>query len=233
MEFDDGDALRRELDANLVNGGTLAPYDDQARVGSRCDVVLVHPGDRSRISLASDVVMVNDSGPMAGVAVQFIDFNKDVVDKITGFIERGEKTEAGGAVGGSIQARVRNLSAGDRTKMAREGEIGERVALERIYGKEVWASLLRNTRLTVPEVVRIARMPQLPQPQLDIILDNRQWLAAAQVRRALLSNTNLPAAGLQKILSMTPKGELKLMPKQTAYPHNVRQAAQKLMKNKR
>ena len=123
------------------------------------------------------------------------------------------------------QERVRNLSAAEQQKIARTGEQPERVALERMYGKAVWETLLNNSRITPPEVLRIARMASLPLPLIELIVANRGWLTSPQVRRALLSNHRLSKDQVMTVLRATPKSALRLMNKQTAYPAAVREAA--------
>lgn len=130
----------------------------------------------------------------------------------------------------NVQERVRNLSVAEQQKVARTGEQPMRVALERVYGKAVWESLLRNPRLTPPEVLRIARMASLTVPLLELILGNRGWLANPQIRRALLSNRRLTKDMVNTVLRATPKSELKIMHRQTAYPPIVRETAAKMIK---
>lgn len=130
----------------------------------------------------------------------------------------------------NVYERLRGLTLVQQFKIARAGELHERVALERIYGKTVWEQLLRNPRLTAAEVARIARMGTLPRPQLETIVGNGAWLAVPEVRRALLTNTRLGADMIPRILRHLPKHELKLVPQQLAYPSAVRDAARKLLK---
>lgn len=130
----------------------------------------------------------------------------------------------------NVQERIRSLTNPQRQKLARTGEQRERVALERQYGKDIWESLLRNPKLTPPEVARIARKGSLPLPQIEAIVNNRRWLRAPAVRRALLSNPRLRGEVLMTVLRQVPKNELKLVPKQTAYPMATRQAAERLLK---
>lgn len=130
----------------------------------------------------------------------------------------------------NAQERVRGLGIAEQQKIARTGEQGDRVALERMYGKNVWEALLKNPRLTAPEAARISRMGSLPTPLLDLIVSNRSWISSAQVRRGLLSNRRLSKDMVLSVLRATPKSELRLMPKQNAYPVLVREAAAKLLK---
>lgn len=128
----------------------------------------------------------------------------------------------------NVQERLRKLNPSEQRKVAMTGRQVERVALERMYGKAVWETLLQNPRLTPPEAARIARMPALPQPLIERITNNRAWLSSAQVRRALLSNHRLSRNLVLVVLRATPKSELRLMPKQLAYPALVRDLASKM-----
>jgi len=98
-----------------------------------------------------------------------------------------------------------------------------------MLGKAVWEQLLRNRHLTVPEVARIARKGTVPRPYLEIIVANATWARTAPVRRALLSNPKLTSESITKVLRLTPKHELKLMLKQTAYPISVRTLAKRVL----
>jgi Tfp pilus assembly protein PilZ len=132
----------------------------------------------------------------------------------------------------SLQQRLRGISMAKQMKIARDGELTERVALERIYGKNVWEALLRNPRVTQPEVARIARMGALPKPLIEIIVANTGWVRGGQIRRALLSNPRLSRDQARKVIAAAPKNELRLMTKQTSYPHVVREIARKLIKDR-
>ena len=129
-----------------------------------------------------------------------------------------------------VHERLRNLSLPQQLKKAHGGELHERIVLERIYGKNVWEALLRNPRLTAPEVARIARMGMLPRPLIEIIVNNGAWLQIPEVRRALLANPRLQTDQILRVLRLLPKHELKLAAVQTAYPYSVRDAAKRMLR---
>ncbi len=131
----------------------------------------------------------------------------------------------------NMHERLRGLTLAQQIKVAHHGEVSERIILERMYGKNVWEALLRNQRLTGPEVARIARMGSLPRPQMEIILNNGGWLQIPEVRRALLSNPRLGTDQIMRILRLVPKHELKLAALQTAYPLAVRDVAKRMLKD--
>lgn len=129
-----------------------------------------------------------------------------------------------------MHERLRKLSQVEQQKVARHGDLSDRVMLERLYGKAVWEGLLHNPKLTVPEVARMARKGTMPRPMVELILDNQSWVQQGSVRRALLGNPRVSSEGLLKILRATPKHELKVITKSTAYAVQVRDAARKLLK---
>jgi hypothetical protein len=145
-------------------------------------------------------------------------------------IEESDDATDGKKVALNVHERMRGLTLAQQIKAAQHGEVGERIVLERLYGKAVWEALLRNPRLTGPEVARIARMGALPRPLMEIILANGGWLQIPEVRRALLTNPRLGVDQIQKILRMLPKHELKLAAMQTAYPFGVRDVAKRMLK---
>jgi hypothetical protein len=129
-----------------------------------------------------------------------------------------------------MHERLRKLSQVEQQKVARQGDLSDRVMLERLYGKAVWEGLLHNPKLTVPEVARMARKGTMPRPMVDFILDNASWVQQGAVRRALLGNPRVSSEGVLKILRSTPKHELKVITKSTAYTSQIREAARKLLK---
>jgi len=144
----------------------------------------------------------------------------------------GDPREPGGAprsAARTVHERLRGLTLAAQIKMATSGELHERIVLERLYGKNVWEPLLKNPRLTAPEVSRIARYGSLPRILLENIVVNNAWLQIPEVRRALLSNPRLAADQIQKVLRLTPKHELKLAAIQTSYPYAVRNAAKMML----
>ena len=130
----------------------------------------------------------------------------------------------------NLHERLRGLTLAQQVKIAQHGEVSERMLLERMYSKNVWEALLRNQRLTGPEISRIARMGSLPRPLMEIILNNGGWLQIPEVRRALLSNPRLGTDQILRILRLLPKHEVKIAATQTVYPLGVRDAAKRLIK---
>ena len=247
------DALAREV----ANGGVLVP-GCTLRLNDDCALVIRGPVEE--IELPARVVYVDPSGaglelvgfspalrehltnlfdawlaappPPALEAEAEADPDApaaevDVEDSLSDE-ERADPTKRKHAL--TLHERMRSLTMSQQIKVAQTGDQQERVVLERYYNKNVWEPLLRNPRLTAPEVSRIARMGTLPRVLLEVIVNNGAWLQVPEVRRALLSNPRLGTDQILRVLRMLPKHELKLASVQTAYPYAVRDAAKRVIK---
>jgi hypothetical protein len=143
--------------------------------------------------------------------------------------EDDEDTDSDRATVDPKIVRIRKLGITERLRLARDGQLEDRVMLERVYSKLVWEDLLRNPGISVPEVARIANKGTAPRHLLELIADNQGWSRQSIVRRALLSNPRIGHDAILKLLRMTPKPELKMITQGTAYPLAVRGAAKKLL----
>jgi hypothetical protein len=203
------------------------------------------------MAFAARVIHVSERGS----AVEFVDFGPAMREKIAVLLQpattsvseddafnASSVTQENDAVSDAespndLQARspaherLRNLPVVQQIKLALKADTVERILLERLYGKGVWESLLRNPRITPPEVARIAKMGSLPRPLLEVIVGNGAWLGVPEVRRALLTNPRLSVDVVPRILRLMPKHELKLVPTQTAYASAIREHARRMLKD--
>jgi hypothetical protein len=226
--------LERER-PNLERGSVVAAGVEGIPVGAFCDVELVFPSGE-RATFPARAVMATG----AGTVFAFDHLDRELLARqlaapeptpvaSTGDADAGEDAEPE-PPSASIQERLHGLSVVEQLRVAREGSLPERVALERLYGKTVWETLLRNTRISIPEVARLAKLGTLPRPLLELIVGNPAWLQVPQVRRALLTNPRLSQDMVLKVLALLPRAELKLVPQAAAYPPAVRAAAKAMVK---
>lgn len=243
----EGDALKALLREQVLQRRAFVPGARAAGTLTPC--VLVVPLPSGDLRLAGEVVFACQEGPGSGVGVQLEPLPEAARAAIEAFLNAPAAPEP--AVAGSpaadseeearrpgepdpraLQVRLRNLTGPEQRKVALTGNLSERVLLERLYGPNVWEPLLSSGRLSLPEVATIARKGTVPKPLLDLIGANAAWLGADLVQRALLANPRTSHPLAKKILSMLPKHELERVPKMTAYPASVRQAAVVLLKGR-
>jgi hypothetical protein len=240
----DAGALRALFEGQLSQGRAFVPGAGGATALTPCELIVEHAGRTHR--LAGEVVFVKEQDPGRGVGLQLAPMDAGAREALRTFVETaddagvdGERGDPGDATESqradaeklavNLQERIRSLSAVDQQRMAAAGTLSERMALERMYGPNVWETLLRNTRLTIPEVARIARKGTLPRPLVEVIAANPSWVASGEVQRALLSNPRASQAVVEKVLRVMSRADLLLVPQQTAYPGPVRQAAKRLL----
>ncbi|MCP4601427.1 MAG: hypothetical protein GY847_13040 [Proteobacteria bacterium] len=232
IEFADIKELEKEFENNLRHGGTFARGASGFEQDQDCEVVLVHPVDGSKLSLSARVVLVVSQGSDQGVGIALNGFDGSIREKLSVFLNKPKTPERkSGASKPGVHERLRGLSVVDQHKVARGQNINDRIVLERIYGKQVWEPLLRNPRVSIPEVVRIARMGSLPRPLLELIVSNATWINASPIRRALLANPRMTGEMVNKVLRGIPRNELRIVAKQTAYSSAIRNAARKFLGN--
>jgi hypothetical protein len=212
----DADAARDEFEATYADadaspdGFEATPASAEASPAASLDELFANDSD-------ADLALSDDEPPVLEEELSLDDESQPL-----------HATEL--QSGASKHEKLRHLNAAQQMKVARTGELAERITVERLYGKQVWDALLHNPRISVPEVARIARKGTVPKPLLEVILENGAWIKADSVRRALLSNPKLGAEAVLKLLRITPKHELKHIDKGTAYGMAVREAARKLLK---
>lgn len=226
LRFDSVQALQDEYDANLKHGRAFVAGVRGFDALSPCELTLVHPDSQQEFTVAGEIVMVRDDEMLCGVGIQLHGVD---AEELSRFVLPAARPSQMPGRALNRHEQLRQMSLAEQLKIARAGDLNDRVALERHVGKPVWEALLGNPRLTVVEVARIAKKGTAPRPLIEQIVDHAAWLQNGLVRRALLSNPKLTLEGIAKVLRVMPRPELKLIEKQTGYPTAVRDAARKLM----
>jgi hypothetical protein len=127
--------------------------------------------------------------------------------------------------------RVRGLSQIDKILLAVKGDRSERAVLLQDNDPRVLLSVLRNPRLTLEEVVRIAKSSFLNYQIAEVIMNTGQWMGSVDVRLALIHNAKTPAAFALRILPMLPIIEIKAIAR-AGTSMALKQAALRLVQGK-
>ncbi|HUP48115.1 MAG TPA: hypothetical protein VNA04_04920 [Thermoanaerobaculia bacterium] len=105
--------------------------------------------------------------------------------------------------------RVRGLSQMEKILLAVKADRTERALLLQDNDPRVLLSVLRNPRLTVEEVARLAKSSFLTYQIADVIMKTGQWMASVDVRLALIRNAKTPQAFSLRILPTLPDSEVR------------------------
>lgn len=236
LALEDVKSLQRQFAIELRFRRAFVSGKFTIRVRERCCLLIMHPGGGS-FSVEAEAVFIRTDEPGAGIGLDLVGLDADRLVELEVFVRQDEGSPAADGDHAAsdepgtrnIYARIRQLSLPERHKVARQGLLSERVALERTFGSSVWETLLQNSSLTVPEVASIAKKGTLPQPLVAVIVANGGWLASGEVRRALLSNPRVNGTQLDRVLRSTPKPELKQIANMSPYRSQVRMVAKKML----
>ncbi len=120
-----------------------------------------------------------------------------------------------------------SLSPADKMRLAQHGDRDERGAALRDKNRTLHPHVLKNARITIEEVVAIARNPQSAPDLLKLIAERSDWMGRSQIAEALARNPKSPNdVGIRALAGCSAEA-LRQMAKGTGAPPHVIQAARK------
>lgn len=191
--FETEEELREEHRVNLANGGLRVPAAEAVPLHTKVEVTLRGPHG-AEASLSGTVVAVLPDG----VALMI---DADADDLLARLLEEKSTQNA--------WDRMRGLSQMEKILLAVKADRGERALLLQDNDPRVLLSLLRNPRLTVDEVARLAKSSFLNFQIADVIVKTTQWMASLDVRVGLIHNPKTPPAFAMRILPTLPVTEVR------------------------
>lgn len=127
--------------------------------------------------------------------------------------------------------RIRALSQMEKLLLAVKAERSERALLLQDNDPRVLLSLLRNPRLTVDEVARLAKSSFLTFQIADVIVKAAQWMSSLDVRLGLIHNPKTPPAFALRILPTLPEADVRTIAR-TGTNMQLKQAALRRLQGK-
>lgn len=127
--------------------------------------------------------------------------------------------------------RIRALSQMEKILLAVKAERSERALLLQDNDPRVLLSLLRNPRLTVDEVARLAKSTFLTFQIADVIIKAAQWMSSLDVRLGLIHNPKTPPAYALRILPTLPEADVRAIAR-TGTNMQLKQAALRRLQGK-
>lgn len=128
---------------------------------------------------------------------------------------------------GPLWERLRALSPPQKMLLAPKADRVTRALLVQDSDPQVLFALLKNPRLSIDEVVRIAKSSFLSFQAAELILKTSPWVSNLDVRLALIQNAKTPVPFALRILPTLPDGEVRAIAKGAATSMALRQAALK------
>lgn len=199
-EFESEQELRDEHRANLSFGALRLPTGETVPLHAALTLTLRGPFGAELAVRATAVAMLAD-----GIALT-VDGDPD--DILARLLVKPAVPE-----NQNVWDRVRGLSQVEKILLAVKADRSERAQLLQDNDPRVLLSILRNPRLTVEEVIRLAKSAFLNYQIADVIMNTAQWMSNLDVRLALIRNPKTPQAFSLRILPTLPESELRAIAK--------------------
>jgi hypothetical protein len=213
-EFESDEELREEFRTNLMFGALAIPSEEAIAVDTKLLVTLRGPGGAEAFVKASvvgawegKVALAIDGDPEELLRRLSVEEPKGDRQECLSYTEPETETET--AKPQNAWERLRGLSQMEKILLAVKADRSERAILAQDNDPRVLLSLLRNPRLTVDEVVRVAKSSFLTFQIADVIVKASQWMGNLDVRVALIHNPKTPPAFSMRILPTLPEGEIR------------------------
>ena len=209
-EFESEQELRDEHRTNLSFGALLIPTAETFALDTTLLVTLRGPWGGETFVSAKVVASLP-----AGIALAFVGDGDEMLQRLLAkpaAIEAPEpepETDDSPAKTQNAWDRLRGLTQMEKILLAVKADRSERALLLQDNDPRVLLSILRNPRLTVDEVVRIAKSSYLTFQIAEVIMKTGQWMGNLDVRLALIHNAKTPPAFSLRILPTLPDTEVR------------------------
>jgi hypothetical protein len=200
LQFESEQELRAEHQTNLSVGGLRLPTAESVAPHTALVVTLRGPWG-AEVAVKATVV-----GALAdGIALMIEGDTTAIFEQLmTKQDDAGDESDRQ-----TSWDRVRTLSQMEKILLAIRADRAERAVLVQDNDPRVLLSVLRNPRLTIDEVTRIAKSSFLNFQIVDVIMKAGQWTASLDVRLALIHNSKTPQAVALRILPTLPDSEVR------------------------
>lgn len=192
-EFESEDELR----VNLAHGALRLPTSETVPLHTNLAVTLRGPFGGEVQARATAVATLPNGIVLA------IEGNEDEI------LQRLLARTSAPAAAENAWDRMRALSQMEKILLAVKADRSERALLVQDNDPRVLLSLLRNPRLTVDEVTRVAKSSFLTYQIADVILKTAQWMSSLDVRLGLIHNPKTPPAFALRILPTLPDADVR------------------------
>ena len=162
------------------------------------------------------------------------DFN-DVNDNFTFDLTKdhsGANAEEKGDIRVSIEHQIKDMSVGQKIKLAYLGNKECRSHLIRDRNRIVAGAVVKSGRLTDQEVANYAGNKNLDSDVIREIASNREWIRKYPVKVALVNNPKTPVSQTVSLVSQLQKKDLMMLTRNRNVPSVVNEAASRLFRTK-
>jgi hypothetical protein len=121
----------------------------------------------------------------------------------------------------------------EKIKMALIGDKEWRTLMLKDTNNLISVSVLKNPRITEPEILTVIKSNSNNEEVLRIICRNKEWIKNYQIRKALVLNCKTPLQTSLRLLSTLTDKDVALLAKSKNIPSVISAQARKLLLNKK
>ena len=132
----------------------------------------------------------------------------------------------------SVTDRIHSMSITEKTHLALKADFQERRALIQENNPKIQEFVLRNPRLTEPEIAWLAKNPLSSVHTVMTILQNKAWMSIDAVRAGILTNPKTPPAILSDMIPRLSAGDLMRMSQSRVLREDLRSAVKREAKKR-
>ena len=206
--FESEEELRSEHRTNLSFGALRLPTAERIPPDTLLLVTLRGPGGGEAFVKAKVIAALPD-----GIALAIEGSGDEILERLLVKPAENEAPEETAEETTEKRQnawdRIRALPQMEKLLLAVKADRSERGVLLQDNDPRVLLSLLRNPRLTVDEVARLARSSFLTYQIADVIMKASQWMSSLDVRLGLINNPKTPPAFSMRILPTLPDNEVR------------------------
>jgi len=228
VTFQDEAELRHEEKTNLAVGGLFLRQADALPLFSVVEITLRLAGGGEARRQASVV-----GATPGGLALHLEGSTADLVASLLPAptpapTPEAETTETAGTADadpGTLWEQLRGMTPPQKILLAPKADRTTRALMLQDNDPMLLFALLKNPRLSLDEVVRIAKSSALGFQAAELILKTPQWSGNLDIRVALIHNPKLPLPIALRILPSLPDNEVRVIAKGGATSAALKQAA--------
>ncbi len=146
--------------------------------------------------------------------------------------EPAESQEETRELAKTVAEQLRSLNVTEKSMLAMRANLAERRVLMQDTNPKIQEFLLRNPRLTEPELAWLAKNPMSAIPTLLTINRHKEWMSTDSIRQGILTNPKTPAHILMDKIPTLSAGDLIKMHHAKNLREDIRDAVDRQIKKR-
>jgi hypothetical protein len=203
------------------------------------ETILAHPGldSRTRQFLADNGGGVNSTGstePALDVASAGEHMGEEEPPEAGDVPPAGEGAEESAEEEHFSKYKLlQNMPINEKIRMAMIGDKEWRSLLIKESNKLVSTAVIKNPRITEPEILAIAKASELNEEVIRLVCMNKDWIKIYPIRKALVENSKTPLPRALRFLTTLNEKDLAALAKSKNISSVIARQAQRLVLNKK